>query len=180
MDLKDAYLQDTSVSSTPTPPPVSAECHNLPVQMSPIQPNISTSGVYQGVKTGGRDWVVNLKKSHLTPEQSTEFLGFMVNSLTMKLILPAQKLKKIQQDAQRLLKLDRVSVRELARFLGKVSAASRAVWQAPLHYRALKRMVNAVIPESQSQPAVIQKFNVQVEVTREAMEDPRRWAQRQI
>ena len=84
----------------------------------------------------GLGWVVNLKKSHLTPEQSMEFLGFMVNSLTMKLILPAQKLKKIQQDAQRLLKLERVSVRELARFLGKASAASRAVWQAPLHYRA--------------------------------------------
>ena len=124
----------------------------------------------------GLGWVVNLKKSHLTPEQSVEFLGFMVNSLTMKLILPAQKLKKIQQDAQRLLKLERVSVRELARFLGKVSAASRAVWQAPFHYRPLQRMVNAVIPESQSQPDLMQKFNVQAELTKEAMEDLSWWA----
>ena len=55
---------DTSVSRTPTPPPVSVECHNLPVQMPPIRPNISTSGVYQGVKTGGRDTETNGNSSN--------------------------------------------------------------------------------------------------------------------
>ena len=55
---------DTSVPRTPTPPPVSVECHNLPVQMPPIRPNISTSGVYQGVKTGGRDTETNGNSSN--------------------------------------------------------------------------------------------------------------------
>ena len=59
---------DTSVSRTPTPPPVSVECHNLPVQMPPIWPNISTAGVYQGVKTGGRDTETNGNLSNSIPE----------------------------------------------------------------------------------------------------------------
>ena len=37
------------------------------------------------------DLVVNMKKSILVPGQLIEFLGFLVNSLTMYLILPAQK-----------------------------------------------------------------------------------------
>ena len=63
-----------------------------------------------------------------------------------------------------------MSVRELARFLGKVSTAARAVWQAPLHYRTLQRMVNSVIPESQTQPDLIQNLNAQVHITKEARE----------
>ena len=58
---------DTSVSKALTPPPVSVECHNLPVQMPPIWPNISTSGVYQGVKTGGRDTETNGNLSNSIP-----------------------------------------------------------------------------------------------------------------
>ena len=83
--------------------------------------------------------------------------------------------RKIQQDAQKLLRQETVSVRELARFLGKASTAARAVWQAPLHYRALQVMVNAVLPESQTQPDLIQKFNVQVQLTKEAREDLTWW-----
>ena len=58
---------DTSVSRTPTPPPISVECHNLPVQMPSIRPNISTSGVYQGVKTGSRDTETNVNLSNSIP-----------------------------------------------------------------------------------------------------------------
>ena len=102
-------------------------------------------------------------------------LGVSSELLTMYLILPAQKLRKIQQDAQKLLKQENMSVRELARFLGKVSAAARAVWQAPLHYRALQRMVNSVISESQTQPDLRQKLNVQVHLTKEAREELTWW-----
>ena len=46
----------------------------------------------------------------LTPNKSIEFLGFQVNSQTMSLVFPAQKQRKIQQDAQKLLGQQNVSV----------------------------------------------------------------------
>ena len=116
--------------------------------------------------------VVNMKKLILVPGQSIEFLGFLVNSSTMYLILPAQKRQKIQQDAHKLLKQETVSVRKLARSLGKVSAAARAVWQVGACHTALAA---AVIPESQTQPDLIQKFNVQVHLTKKAREELTWW-----
>ena len=80
--------------------------------------------------------VVNQKKSVLTPDQMMEFLGFQVDIVTLQLIFPAEKLRKLKQLAQHLLHQQEVTVREIVRFVGKASAATRAVWQAPLHYRA--------------------------------------------
>ena len=67
--------------------------------------------------------MVNLKKSILSPQQTLEFLGFQVDTVNLKLIFQAEKLRKIQQLAQHLLHQSRVSVRDLARFVGKTSAA---------------------------------------------------------
>ena len=105
------------------------------------------------------------------PHQSIEFLGFLVNLTTMSLALPAQKTKGIRQDAQHLLLQDIVLVREIACFLGKATASSTAVWQAPLHYRALQRMVNSVIPADQYHLDMTQKYCVRLSWTREAKAD---------
>ena len=75
--------------------------------------------------------VVNQKKSVLIPQQKMEFLGFLVDATTLHLIFPVEKLRKIQQLAQQLLRQQTVSVRDLARFVGKTSASQRAIWQAP-------------------------------------------------
>ena len=47
--------------------------------------------------------MVNHKKSILVPTQSLEFLGFNINSQLMQLLLPQEKMRKIQQDSNRLL-----------------------------------------------------------------------------
>ena len=75
--------------------------------------------------------VINQKKSVLIPQQTTEFLGFLVDATTLHLTFPAEKLRKIQQLAQHLLHQQNASVRDLARFVGKTSALQRAIWQAP-------------------------------------------------
>jgi len=81
--------------------------------------------------------VVNQIKSVLIPQQRLEFLGFLIETMTLHLIFPAEKLRKIQQLTQHLLYQQQVTVREAARYVGKALASMRAIWQAPLHYRTL-------------------------------------------
>jgi len=48
------------------------------------------------------EFVINQKKSVLTPAQSMEFLGLTVDSLAMELRLPPIKIKQIRAEAQKL------------------------------------------------------------------------------
>ena len=82
--------------------------------------------------------VINTKKSLLIPQQITEFLGFLINSVTLQIQMPQEKLRKIQQDARWLLQHQSVTVQDLARFVGKTTASCKAIWQAPLHYRGIQ------------------------------------------
>ena len=50
-----------------------------------------------------------------------------------------------------------LSAREMAIFIGRVSATSRALWQTPLHYRALQRSLNSVIARDASQEQALQE-----------------------
>ena len=63
--------------------------------------------------------VINQKKSRLTPHQNMEFLGFQVDTVSLQLIFPAKKLRKMQQLAQHLLHQPRVLVRDLVKFVGR-------------------------------------------------------------
>ena len=101
--------------------------------------------------------MVNKVKSLLTPTQLIEFLGFQINSCNLLLSLPLEKGKKIRQEACKLLQRHTLSAREMAIFIGKVSATSRALWQAPLHHRALQRSLNSVIAGDASQEQALQE-----------------------
>lgn len=119
--------------------------------------------------------MVNTKKSLLNPTQLVEFLGFQINSLTMTFNLPSEKGRKIQQEAVNLLKSQSISARHLAIFIGKVVATSRAVMQAPLHYRALQRALNSTT--SGNNPLeVSDKFDAQLVLDKEMISDLQWWA----
>lgn len=83
-------------------------------------------------------FVVNYQKSQLNPVQSLEFLGFQINSVTFQISLPKDKVKNIKRECQKVLDHQTITVRELARLLGKLSASIQAVFPAPLHYRYLQ------------------------------------------
>ena len=106
-----------------------------------------------------------------------EFLGFQVDTVSLQLIFPAEKLRKIQQLAQHLLHQPRVLVRDLARFVGKTSASTRAIWQAPLHFRALQFLINSVSLGSHPMEMadVAKKFNTNLALTIEAKGDLNWW-----
>jgi len=108
--------------------------------------------------------LVNHKKSLLEPTQSLEFLGFEMHTKSMTLSIPQEKMRKIQQDARRVMGKTSVSVRELAQFVGKATATVRAILTAPLYYTALQFLMNSVFPEDQVQEGMTSKFNTVVQL----------------
>ena len=66
-----------------------------------------------------------------------EFLGFLIDSRTMALALPREKIRKVRKECQHLIDLQVVTVRELARVLGFLTSAIQAVFPAPLDFRHL-------------------------------------------
>ena len=79
----------------------------------------------------------NLKKSVLNPKQQTEYLGFFVNSIEMKLLLMEEKLLRSKVEAECVLKSVPV-VKMLASFLGFCQSTLPAITVAPLHFRKLQ------------------------------------------
>lgn len=66
-------------------------------------------------------------------------LGFIIDSVTMTVSLPADKTEKIIKVLEKLLREDSVSIRELARAIGLVVSTFPAVTYGRLHYRAMER-----------------------------------------
>ena len=86
-------------------------------------------------------------------------------------------MRKIQQDAAKILSQDQVTVRELARFVGKAVATVRALPMAPLHYRALQFQMNAVLPAQDQDTGILimNKYNTKVHLDEESRADLRWW-----
>lgn len=99
-----------------------------------IQSDLSTA-VYLLENLG---FLINQEKSVLVPSHVTEFLGFTVNSETMTLSLPKEKVIKIKQNCLDLASRQSVSARDLAQLIGRLTATNQAVLPSPLHYRSLQ------------------------------------------
>ena len=80
-------------------------------------------------------FVVNYQKQPQNPIQSIEFLGVLVNSVTLDMSLPLKKVKSIRRECRKVLENPNITVTDLARLLGKLSASIKAVFPACLHDR---------------------------------------------
>eukprot|EP01126_Amoeba_proteus_P004040 TRINITY_DN11384_c0_g1_i15.p1 TRINITY_DN11384_c0_g1~~TRINITY_DN11384_c0_g1_i15.p1 ORF type:complete len:563 (-),score=72.01 TRINITY_DN11384_c0_g1_i15:15-1703(-) len=80
---------------------------------------------------------INMKKSILKPTTRVVFLGFIVDSVLMKMFIPGPKIKEIRKMAGKLIKEEKCTIRMLSSFLGKISAAAEAVLPWRLRTRAL-------------------------------------------
>ena len=123
---------------------------------------------------------INWEKSQLVPLQKIPYLGFMVDSLTTIISLPDKKLQGIKQECSRARKQRSLSIRTLARIIGRLSAAAQAILPAPLYYRALQQLKNTAFRTASS-------FDDQVPLTTDArrelqwwMEEARKYNGRQI
>ncbi|KAK6046410.1 hypothetical protein COOONC_16085 [Cooperia oncophora] len=81
---------------------------------------------------------INEKKSQLEPSQVVEFLGMTINSLSFELSRPDQKIATICQAAKKMRKRRKVTLREVASFIGQVNSVSMAASIAVLFLRPLQ------------------------------------------
>ena len=92
-------------------------------------------------------FVIKYLKSQLTPTQGIEFLGFVINSNTMELKLPGEKIKKIRAETRRLANQTEPKALALSRLLGKLNHATQAIPPAPLFYRNLQNCLKVALEE---------------------------------
>ena len=78
-----------------------------------------------------------------------EFLGFWIDSRSMTVSLPMEKLGRIHNHERSLLAQTSVKVRELAQFIGRAHSATLAISQAPLFYQALEGAKHATLTHKQ-------------------------------
>ena len=78
-------------------------------------------------------FVINWKKSVLTPVQEIEFLGLTINSVTLELSLNKTKIQKVVSECQNLLNNIQTSILELTRLIGLLTPTIQAVLPARLN-----------------------------------------------
>ena len=83
-------------------------------------------------------FVINANKSQLIPVTRISYLGFIIDTISMTLLLPDEKVDKILYACQNLLTCVNPSVREVAHGIGLLVSAFPAVNFLKLHYRSIE------------------------------------------
>ena len=112
-------------------------------------------------------FVINLKKSVLSPTQKIEFLGFQIDS--QRMIMPQQKVKSLKQRARHLSRVSQLLVREIAQILGLMISVQPAILPAPLFYRNIERLKIRTLREQMS-------YDAKITMTEGAKSDLHWWA----
>lgn len=117
---------------------------------------------------------INTEKSCLVPTQRLEHLGLLFDTERFTISVPRPKLKAIAKDARRLLRLDEssgVTARQLAGFVGKVTAAAPAMRRAAdFHRHAVQRCQHYALRFHK------QQWDLPVHLSASAARDLRWWA----
>lgn len=81
---------------------------------------------------------VNVQKSVLVPMKCIEYLGNIIDSENMIVTLPVRRRERILLGCRQLLSKPHDKIREVARVIGLLVAATPAVDLGKLHYRNLE------------------------------------------
>ena len=84
-------------------------------------------------------FVIHPEKSVLIPTQELEFLGFLLNSISMTIRLPPSKAAHVKLACENLLLKTKVTIRELAHVIGLLVSSLPGVQFGRLHYRQLEK-----------------------------------------
>ncbi|KAK2564054.1 hypothetical protein P5673_012272 [Acropora cervicornis] len=96
----------------------------------------------------GLGFMINFLKSVLVPSTKMEFLGFVVDSISLSLALPRDKIRNARKECQTLLDSPFVTVRQLEKLLGHLTSTIQAVFPGPLHFRHLQTEKNRALAHS--------------------------------
>ena len=114
-------------------------------------------------------FVVHPKKSVLNPSHKITFLGFIINSLTMTVSLSHEKTSALQNLVWKILKAHQVTIRDLAKCLGKIISVFPASFQGPLHYRWLEHDKTAGLRSNKG------NFDTKISLSANAKQELLRW-----
>lgn len=90
-------------------------------------------------------FVIHPVKSVIMPTQEIEFLGFLLNSVSMTIRLRLAKAQRVRLACQSLLLRNDMTVREVAHVIELIISSLPAVQYGELHYRELeKNKINAL------------------------------------
>ena len=84
-------------------------------------------------------FLINWAKSVVDPCQVMEYLGIVVDSLSLSFALPVRKVVAVQSMCRKALEADKVSLRTVASILGNFNWAIPTIPFAQAHYRSMQR-----------------------------------------
>ena len=95
-------------------------------------------------------WSINWVKMILEPTGIPLHLGFLWDTLEKTIALPQDKTTRVEAWAKKLLAVNKTTQENLECFVGTIISITPAVWQAPLHYRALQRSLLISLKQGRS------------------------------
>ena len=111
---------------------------------------------------------INWEKSSLTPLTVCEFLGIVINSLTMTMHLPMQKSQELIRLCVKMKNLKSLFLRSLYKAVGKLRATSPAISLAPLQIRGLQQCLIQSLRKGKT-------YESQVTLDSEAVKEVKWW-----
>jgi hypothetical protein len=119
-------------------------------------------------------FVINFKKSSFQPSKTIKHLGFMLNSESMSLSLPKEKINCIAKLSKTLLDKEKVTIREVATILGHFNAYSKATKWGNLFWRNLDRDKMLALGASRG------NFNAKMSISCKGKHNIRWWLGREV
>ncbi len=113
-------------------------------------------------------FVIHAKKSVLIPTRCLEFLGFIINSSAMTVALTSDKKQKIYNRCCNVVEsIDPLTIRDVAKLLGKFSSSFIGVNEGKLHFRYLEKCKSL----SLAKPSIRGNFDKPIILSMEAIEE---------
>lgn len=84
-------------------------------------------------------FIVHPTKSVFKPTTAIQYLGVVIDSVSMTVTLSSERKEKMLHSCQSLLRAPHISIRDLAKVIGQIVASFPAVKFGPLHYRKLEK-----------------------------------------
>lgn len=94
-------------------------------------------------------FVINQQKSILIPSQKILFLGYLIDTVEMKVFLPQEKIKLILIEIRKLLSSVNPKIQVVAHVIGLIVSAFPAIYQGPLYYRSLEKDKTSALFQNQ-------------------------------
>ena len=109
---------------------------------------VASGGVHAVELFHALGFIISEKKSVLAPSQTIEYLGFCIDSNTMRVTLPEGKRKKLKEHIMSFLPKEQYTVQEVASLQGKLAATAPANPWALLYSKRLEQEKTVVLKQN--------------------------------